>query len=118
MTPVFRRQNPSLFFAALKNPILIFLEIKLVNTGFQPEKRTFSNSFTLKINFVHLENFFTRHFKTIFKVNEIYFQRTLFSDEARMNVNKCIFWGCELYYFYIWDSRLENGLRIAQMELR
>ncbi len=81
-------------------------------------KRSFSILFTLKINFVHLEKFFTRHFETIFKVNEIYFQRTLFSDEARVNVNKCIFLGYELYYFYIWDSRPENSLRIAQTELR
>ncbi len=65
--------------------------MNLRHTGFRPEKRTFSNSCTLKINFVHLEFFFTRHFKTIFKVNEFYFQRTLFSDDARTNVNKCIF---------------------------
>ncbi len=51
-------------------------------------------------------------------MNEIYFQRTLFSDEARMNVNKCIYSERKLYYFYIWSSRPENGLRIAQMELR
>ncbi len=46
------------FFCATENQVNIFLEINLDNTGFQPEKRTFSNPFTLKINFFHLENKF------------------------------------------------------------
>ncbi len=51
-------------------------------------------------------------------MNEIYFQRTLFSGDPHANVNKCIFLKYKLYYFYIWDSSLENGPTIAQMELR
>ncbi len=71
------------------------------NINFQPEKRTFSNLFTLKINFVHLENIFKSPFKQIRFTLKIYFQRTLFSDEIHANVNKCIFFWVELYYFYI-----------------
>ncbi|MCM1419975.1 MAG: hypothetical protein NC224_01085, partial [Bacteroides sp.] len=38
-----------------KIDFLLFEEAILKNTRFWPEKRTFQNSFTLKINFVHLE---------------------------------------------------------------
>ncbi len=51
-------------------------------------------------------------------MNEIYFQRTLFSDKVHKNVNKCIFSERKLHYFYIFGSRPENGLGIARMELQ
>ncbi len=92
--------------------------MNLGNIKFQPQKRTYSTSCTLKINLVHLENVFKEPCKKFFKVNQIYFQRTLFSDKTHASVNKCIFSECNLYYFYILGSRPENGLRIAQMQLR
>ncbi len=61
------------------------------NIKFQPEKRTFSNPFTLKINFVHLENVFKVPFKQILFTLKFGLPCTLLSGETRVNVNKCIF---------------------------
>ncbi len=57
------------------------------NIKFQPEKRTSSNSFTLKINSVHLENVFKVPFKQIWFTLKFGLLCTLLSEGAHTNVN-------------------------------